>query len=471
VKVSTGEFAPSRFVSEGSAVLSGNKVDFRVVCEDNVVCDDAGKALGSIFSYSYLRTDGGDAQRPAIFVYNGGPGSSSVWQHLGLFAPRRIKLEDPVNPPVLPPFELEDNPHAPLDVCDVVMIDPVETGYGRLLDPEAGKQFFGIEQDACAMAHFIEGWLTRYGRWDSRIYLAGESYGTLRSCVLASTLMGGPFSSAHRLVGISVAGILMLGAHLHTTGYAAQEPVEPAVLQLPSMAATAWYHRRDAKPELADFVEDAHQFSYEEYLPALFKGSRLGEREMAHVVERLAWFTGIPAAYFREHGLSITTGAFAIELLRDEGRAVGIYDSRYTMKNVQESGVQDPVGDDPAMGQYSPAFVGAMQGPMKRELNITFDREYKAINFAANSAWDNNLQRTPVQHLQAAMRRNRDLRVMFGQGYWDLACPIGQVRYFLSHAGLPGDRVCERLYPSGHMPYLGEESALALAADLREFIR
>lgn len=112
-----------------------------------------------------------------------------------------------------------------------------------------------------------------------------------------------------------------------------------------------------------------------------------------------------------------------------------------------------------------------MQGPVKRELNITFGREYKVINFAANGLWDNNLQRTPVQHLQAAMRRNRELRVMFGQGYWDLACPFGQVRYFLSHAGLPGDRVCEYLYPSGHMPYLGEESALSLAADLRQFIR
>lgn len=470
MKMSPGEFAASRFLAEGTVVLRGKKVDYRVVSEDNVLCDDAGKTTGSIFSYSYLRHEARDARRPVVFVYNGGPGSSSVWLHLGLFAPHRVKLADPVHPPVLPPFELEDNPHSPLDVCDVVLVDPVDTGYGRLLDPEAGKQFFGIEQDACAVAHFIEGWLTRYNRWDSRIYLAGESYGTIRSCVLANTLMGGPTSPAHRLVGVSVAGIVMLGAHLPTKGVTVPEPVEPAVLQLPALAATTWYYNRDGKPDLDTFIAEAQRFACDTYLPALFLGDRLSKDDRALVNEHLAYFTGVPAAYFAEHGSQIAPDAFAAELLRDDGLTVGAYDSRYTLKTASRGGVQDPVADDAAMGQYTPAFVGAISGPLKRELNITFDREYKAINFAVNAAWDFAGQQTAGQHLAAAMRRNRDLRVLFGHGYWDLACPFSHVQYAVAHMGLPLERVELQLYPSGHMPYLGEESALALAGDLRAFI-
>ena len=471
MQIAPGDFTAAQFTAEGSVALRGEKVDYRVISEDTVICDDAGKQTGSIFSFSYFRTDNHDATRPVAFVYNGGPGSASVWQHLGFFGPRRVKLADPVNPPATPPFELEDNPHSPLDVCDIVLIDPVETGYGRLLDPEAGKQFFGIEQDACAMAHFIEGWLTRYGRWDAPVYLAGESYGAVRNCVVANALMGGPTSPTQRLLGISVAGIIMLGSHLPTQGLLVPEPVEPAALQLPAIAATAWYYKQDGKPDLASFVEEAGRFSCEEYLPALFLGDRLSPARLQQLSERLAYFTGLPAAYFQEQRLQVSCDAFAAELLKDQGWTVGLYDSRYKLKSWPGGGLKDPVGDDAAMGQYSPVFVGAMAGPMKAELNIAFEREYKAINFAINRIWDSSLRQTPAQHLAAAMRRNRELRVMFGHGYWDLACPFSHMQYAVSQMGLPRERVEIKLYPSGHMPYLGEESAANLSRDIRAFVR
>lgn len=477
MKIATGDFQAAQFNAEGSVILRGEQVDYRVISEDHVLCDDAssamtaGKPIGSIFSFSYFRTNVTDGARPVLFVYNGGPGSASLWQHLGLFGPRRVKLEDPVNPPVTPPFELEDNPHSPLDVCDIVLIDPVETGYARLLDGEAGKQFFGIEADACAIAQFIEGWLTRYGRWESPLYLAGESYGTVRNCFVANALTGGPTFPARKLAGVPVAGIIMLGAHLPTGGMTVPEPVAPAALQLPTIAATAWYYGREGKPDLESFVEEARRFSYEEYLPALFLGDRLSAERRRQVSERLAYFTGLPAERFRQRQLRISCDAFAAELLKKEGLTVGLYDSRYTVKASREGGMKDPVADDAAMGQYSPAFVGALNGPLKRELNIAFGREYKAINFAINGAWDYNTQQPAAQHLAAAMRRNRDLRLMFGHGYWDLVCPFSHLEYAASQMGLPRERVQLKLYPSGHMPYLGEESAAALAHDIRTFVR
>jgi carboxypeptidase C (cathepsin A) len=282
--------------------------------------------------------------------------------------------------------------------------------------------------------------------------------------------MGGPTSTVERLVGIPVSGIIMLGAYLQKNGYHAQDYVEPAVLHLPVIAATAWYHKRNGRPDLETFVEEAYRFSYEKYFGALFLGNRLDRAEYEQVAARLAYFTGLPAGYFHEHGLRITSDVFAGELLKEDGLAVGIYDSRYTLKNAVESGMKDPVGDDPAMGQYSPAFVGAMMGPLKQDLRITFEREYKVINFSINKIWENDLKQTPMQYLLAAMRRNPDLRVMFGQGYWDLACSSGQVRYLVSQMGMPGERILIKDYPSGHMPYLGEESAASLAGDIRGFI-
>jgi len=470
----TGEFKESRFTSEGRVTLRGAEVAYRVVAEDTVLCGADEKPAASIFSFSYLRSGMPQgAPRPVMFVYNGGPGSASMWLHLGLFAPRRLKLDDPLNPPTTPPYSLEDNPHSPLDVCDVVLVDPVETGYGRLLNPGAADQFFGIDADANAVAVFIESWLTRHQRWDSRIYLAGESYGAVRNCMLANALMAGPTSALGRLVGISVSGILMLGATVTTGGevYVIQGGVEPSVLQLPSLAATHWYHHRDGKPALEDFVEEAWRFSHEHYLQALFLGSRMPQDGREEVMRRLAYFTGLEEGYLREHDLRIGKGDFASLLLRDEGCQVGIYDGRYKLKNAAHTAISDPVADDPAMGLYTPAFTGAMNGPLKQELNITLDREYKAINFAVNEKWKNESMRTPLQSLMAAMRRNPDLRVLFATGCFDLATDLGGVRYTVSHMGMPAERVIVREYPSGHMPYLGEESVTRLAADIRAFIR
>lgn len=464
-------FTESSFIAEGHVVIGGKTIPYTVISEDNVIHGDQGKPVGSLFTYSYFRKDINECRnRPVIFVYNGGPGSSSIWLHLGLFGPYRVKLDDVLSPPVNPPFKIENNPYCPLDVCDIVMIDPVETGFGCLIEQDSAEQFYGYDQDALSICLVIEGWLTKYNRWASPIYLAGESYGTIRSCVLANMLTGGPNTKSGILNGISVAGIIMLGSAVSTGKELFRENVEPSVINLPAVAAVAWYHKREDKPDLETFVEEAYRFSYEQYLQALFLGDALPSEQCVKVAGSLSYYTGVDQAYFLEHGLRLTINDFSVLLLKNKGLQVGLYDGRYVLKNTFDIGTPDPVADDPAMGQYTLSFIGAMNSIVKKELGITFDRPYKAINFNVNGTWKFDSERTPLQYLLAAMRRNKEMRLFFGTGYFDLATTTGAVRYTASHMGLPSERVTVKEYPSGHMPYLGEDSVQNLARDLKAFI-
>ena len=324
-----------------------------------------------------------------------------------------------------------------------------------------------MDGDALAIALFIRDWLIRNGRVNSPRWLLGESYGTYRMPFVARELMGGPTACSHRLAACPVSGMLMLGVALTIPSITPDSPLFPeGVVSLPAYACVNRRFHPEKKPELPAWKEAAYAFSGE-YAAALLTGDA---DAMRGIDERLEYFTGVSAAWFSAHNHTISTGAFAKRVLAERGLDVGIYDGRYTMRHADAP--CDPVADDPAMGKYTAAFLGAWEACMKEKLGIALDREYRPIDFAVNGAWNYKSESglTPKQCLELAMRRNEGMKLLFGSGIYDLATDFGQARYLARHLDADDQRITVREYESGHMPYLGEESADALARDLREMI-
>ena len=452
--------------------FGGASLDYAAVVEETRLSGPDGAPAASVVSFSYLKSGRADPGRPVLFVFNGGPGSASIWQHLGVFGPRRLAIADGVKPAAVPPFHLEDNPNAPLDVADVVLIDPPGTGFSRLLPGAKPSDFYGVQQDAQATVDFIEAWLSAHDRWDSPKFLVGESYGTIRAAVVAKLAMGGPTSPAGRISGLSFNGVVLLGQAMDSSGDAARD----AAALLPSLAATAWYHKRaDAGKTLDATLTEARAFAGGDYLQALWAGDRLPLDARQAVAARMSALIGLPAGEILDDNLRITAPEFEAGLLRSDGLAVGAYDSRYTLSD--KGGGGDPVADDPAMGQYVPAFVAAFHAYLKDELQVKLDVPYEAISFhAVNGPWDYG--EGPGRHpptnfaldLAAAMRRNPKMLLMIGAGAYDLVTPLGSAEYVAAHSSLPQDRVDIRTYEAGHMVYMGDRNAKALAADLRAFV-
>ncbi len=435
-----------RVLPGGADTLHAQAVlpDFRALCEEILLGEDHPEA--SVVGFSYLK-NGGAANRPVLFAFNGGPGSSSLWQHIGFLAPWRVHLTDPVDPSPLPPYGIEENPHSPLDVCDIVLIDPPGTGYARLLDPAKGETYFNVDGDARAIALFIKDWLIRHDRVNAPRYLAGESYGTYRMPYVVRELMGGPMTAGHTLEGFSVNGLFMLGL-----AFLNAPPFPAAAIHLPAYACVNHYHNPAGKPPLCEWKEQAYAFAGE-YLHAFFYG------DAARLESEFRHYSGVPSAEVER---------FSKALLADRGLDVGIYDARYTMPHAE---MGDPVADDPAMGKYTVPFVGAWETQMKQKLGIETARDYRAIDFTVNGRWQYESQfgMKPDECLKLALRRNRDMKVLIGTGVYDLQTDIGNARYVAAHLGF-SDRVLVREYESGHMPYIGEESAAALAKDIRNLI-
>ena len=470
-------FVPREFVSHHEGEFGGQHVRYTATAADTVLTNEAGAPAATVFAFSYLRDDVKDrASRPVLFVWNGGPGSASLWEHLGIFGPKRVALADAVHPPTTGPFRLEDNPDALLDVADVVLIDPPGTGFSRVLPGGDPKQFYGVEQDGRAMVEFIQDWLRNHDRLNSPHFLIGESYGTTRAMVVARMLMGGPFSAVGKLVAIPVDGVVLMGG-----GVADEAPGGAAgdlayVDALPTMAAIGWYHGRAERNgrTLEQAMAEAQAFA-PDYLTALYAGDRLPAADADKVAAKLAALTGLSATYVREHGLRVGMGEFRTELLRDKGLAVGAYDGRYTWPAGVKPGPLDPVADDPAMGQYSPAFIGAFDTYLRDDLGVHVAEGYDAIDFKVNGRWDYESSppggpTTRAEDMAAAMRRNPKLQLMMVGGAYDAVVHAGAIEYSVAHAGLPLERVTVKTYASGHMAYLGHDSEAALARDLRAFI-
>ncbi|WP_024889413.1 S10 family peptidase [Luteimonas huabeiensis] len=453
--------------------FGGRALRYRSVVEEWPLVGDDGETIATVGAIAYLE-EGAGPQRPLIFAFNGGPGSASLWLHMGLLGPKRPDYgaqagDEEIRPPTAPPFALVDNPESPLDVADVVLIDPPGTGFARVVGEANADRVFGVREDAEAIARFIGDWLRRHGRERSPRYLMGESYGTVRAAEVARLLAGGPTASG-RMDGIALNGVMLLGQAMDGSR---RGPELAAVTGLPSYAATAWYHRAVPRADtLEAHVARARAFAEGPYLQALFQGSRLDASARAAVAAELAALTGIPAARWRELDLRMDAAAFGRELLRADGLQVGAYDARFVLPLAASGG--DPVADDPAMGQYAPLYIAALHTHLREHLGVAAGRAYNAIEFRRVNArfWKGQppLQDNHALALATAMRRNPALRVLVATGHYDLVTTTGAAEQAVALSGMAPERVTLRTYASGHMPYVGVASRARLAADVRNFV-
>ena len=470
--------APQRFVTRHKVTISGRAIAYTAVAGETYLYNRAAEPIGSIFSFSYIKDGPVDPKRPVLFVFNGGPGSSSLWLHMGVVGPKRVVLDREVNPSNTPPFGVADNPYSLLDVADLVFIDPVGTGWSKVVGKGVNADFWGVDEDADTIAQFIELWLSEHGRWNAPKFVMGESYGSVRAAVLPRALMGGPMYVG-LMRGITLNGVILLGTTLGARtggGEAGGDDLRQA-LTLPAMADTAWYHDRIDRRgrSLETFHAEVLAFARGDYLEALKKAraGSLSSNDRAATTGRLAAYTGLPGSTF-DKTLGIRDADFARLLLADKGLQVGTYDSRYTLP--MASSGNDPVADDPAMGRYVPGFVSAFHQMVEGDLKVSMDRPYGTIVWKdLLPAWNWNRTAVPegqsfAVDLAVAMRRNEKLRVLVASGYYDFSTHSAPAEYAVEQAKLPADRLMLRRYASGHMLYLGD-TAEAFANDVRTLIR
>ncbi len=469
----TDVFSPSRFTSEGSIELRGTKVPYHTVCEDNVFYDDTGKPIASIFSYSYFRSDVEDPKsRPVMFGFNGGPGTSSMMVHVGFLGTKRIRYaEVDADGLPLPPYESCDNPQCLLDIADLVIIDPVGTGFGRLLDEASKDKFYGIEPDAEAILTFIQSWLARYNRWESPKYMVGESYG----CTRAATVAGiGSLSGSDRAFSVTFDGLIFIGNTV-TVGkhFRDAAPVYPAVLAFPTLAAVNWYHNHPSGQTVEQFVAEAKKFADTEYLLALYQGESLKGDAREHIIERVIYYTGVSREYLERRNLVVEDVEYRSQVARNKSRYVARLDGRITrpIYNPELDEQTWGVRDDPAEGKYNSFFQSVLCGQVFPMLNIKWDRNF-VNSHSLYMSWNNDIKgRNTSQCLSAAMRRTPGMRSFFINGWYDICTQIGILYYTLDHSGLPTDRVYVKGYEAGHMAYLGEENIQAVTDDMYKFIK
>lgn len=469
----TDVFTPSRFTGEGSITLRGMKVPYHTVSEDNVFYDDDGKPIASIFSYSYFRSDVEDVKsRPVLFGFNGGPGTSSMMVHVGFLGTKRVRygeVDDEGLP--LPPYESCDNEQCLLDIADLVLIDPVGTGFGRLLDESKKEMFYGIEPDAEAILTFIQTWLTRHNRWQSPKYLMGESYG----CTRASTVAGiGSLAGADRAYSVVFDGLIMIGNTV-TVGnfFSDKAPVYPAVLAFPTLAAVNWYHNHPSTQTVEEFVAEAKRFADTEYLLALYQGETLKGDAREHIIERVIYYTGVSREYLERRELVLDDVEYRGQVARNQGRSVARLDGRITRPLYQPLQDEQKLGihDDPAEGKYNSFFQSVLCGEVFPLLGIRWDRNF-VNSHSLYMNWNNEIKGRNTSHaLSAAMRRTPTMRTFFINGWYDICTQIGILYYTLDHAGLPMDRVFVKGYEAGHMAYLGEKNIQAVTDDMYTFIK
>ncbi len=450
--------------------IGGRSIEYVATAGTLVLKEEDGEPKASVFFIAYSLAGVEDpAKRPITFSFNGGPGSSSVWLHLGVLGPRRVEMDEEGRP-LPPPYRLIANEHSVLDLTDLVFIDPVMTGYSRPAPEEDPKQFHGVQEDIESVGEFIRLYTTRYGRWSSPKFLIGESYGTTRAAGLSGYLQ--------RRHGMYFNGIMLVSAILNfqTARFDAGNDL-PHILFLPTYTATAWYHGRlaaDLQEDLRQTLDEVEEFAAGEYATALMKGDRLGGEERERVVARLARYTGLSEEYVRRTNLRIFIFRFVKELLRDRRQTVGRLDSRFTGFD------RDAAGD---RFEYDPSYA-AIQGPytatlndyVRRELEFESDLPYEILTGRVRP-WNygeyRNRYVNVAETLREAMTANPHLKVFVANGYYDLATPYFATEYTFDHLGLEpplAENVSMGYYEAGHMMYIHIPSLVALKRDLAAFI-
>ena len=464
--------------TQHSVVIDGKEVNYTVttgtmILKEEEEEDDKSKgekAKASIFFVAYTRDDTEEGnQRPITFSFNGGPGSSSVWLHLGVLGPRRIELDDEGNAPP-PPYRLIDNDCSLLDATDLIFIDPVSTGFSRAVPGEKPKDFHGFKKDIESVGDFIRLYTTRYQRWGSPKYLIGESYGTTRAAGLAGYLQ-----DRH---GFFLNGIMFISTVLDfkTLRFNIGNDL-PYILFLPTYTATAWYHGRlddNLQKDLKEALDQAETFALGDYASALLMGSSLGTDERQHIISELTRLTGVSEEYVEQSNLRLSIFRYVKELLRDKRLTVGRLDSRFT--GVDRDAAGEMFEFDPSYAAILGPFTSTLNDYIRSELNYEQDIPYEILTERVHP-WSfkehENEYVYVAETLRKAMAMNPYLKVFVANGYYDLATPYLATVYTFNHLSLEPEtqkHISMSFYEAGHMMYVHKPSLTQLKEDLREFI-
>lgn len=460
-------------VSQGSVRIGGKTVDYTATAGTLEMKDEHGKPIAH-FGYTAYIKDGGDPRtRPIMFAYNGGPGSASMWLHMGILGPQRTVVKD-TEFSTRGPFTRVNNEFSTLDRADLVMIDPVGTGFSRAVGDAKGEDFWGVDNDIKSVSDFIARYVSDNGRWQSPKFLLGESYGGVRSGGVALRLL-----SAH---SITLNGVVLVSPYMDfIAGNAGLKNDLPYINYFTTYAATAWYHNviADRPDDLAEWVASADRFAHEKYAPLLLKGHRATEDERAEVLAGMERYTGIGADYWDRANLRIDESRFSKELLRSQRKTVGRIDARFVGDAIAYNA--ETFQYDPFFPAVGPAFMATFNDYYREVLGVQTDRRYVS-SAGLYRDWDQRhaqpgAGRVPVPNtavdLAYAMTQNPHMQVLVQQGYYDLATPYGATQYFIDHMDLPESlrgNIQLELYEAGHMMYLHPASLAKFRRDLATFI-
>lgn len=449
--------------------VDGVEVKYTATAGTLLLRDEAGKPKTQVFFVAYTRDDVADGRRrPLTFAYNGGPGSASVWLHMGALGPKRVQMADDGFQPA-PPFSLVDNDSSIVDVSDLVMIDAVSTGYSRPLPGEDTKQFHGVREDLRWFAEFIRRYVTRFDRWASPKFLLGESYGTFRSAGLAQELQ-----QRH---GIELNGIVLVSTVLDFATIRFDAGDLPFVANLPTYTAIAHYHGRlaaDLQGSLAQTLDEARAFAGGEYATALLKGNRLTADERSATAKKVARLTGLAPDFVEQANLRVSPGRFRKELLRDRRLTVGRLDGRYTALDADAAGESPEF--DPSNTALQGAYTALFLDYVKRQLKYENDLQYFTSGQVQpwNFGEGQRLLTNTTEMLRSAMARNPFLRVLVVNGYYDLATPFFGAELTFDHLGWEPTyraRTSWTYYEGGHMMYTRVPMLQKLKQDVAAFIK
>lgn len=456
-------------VTQGEFVHQQQKIPYQATAGTYHFKEDNGAVKADIFYIAYKRTDiDPTVKRPIAFSFNGGPGASSVWMHMGLLGPKRVDLHDGVAE--VPPYRYVNNEFSLLDVADLVFIDPVSTGYSRPAPGEDAKKFHAVDSDVKTIGEFIRLYVTRNDRWDSPKILIGASYGTIRAVELINYLF--------EQFNMAVNGAVLISSALN---FQSIEPEAgsnelPFVLFLPTYTTAAWYYQKLSPTLQADFqktIEQVKEFAGNEYAFALFLGNKLPPKVKKEVAEKLSYFTGLPVATIENMDLRIKPAQFMQELLKHQNKVIGRFDMRVTGDALNKN--TSRMEYDPSVDAIFSAFTATFNQYVREELKWIKDDEYKVLAnvFPWNYGKDANRYYSTISTLREMMIRIPPLSVFVASGYFDLATPFFTTEYNFNHLNVPGDlskRIIMKNYPAGHMMYTDQQSLRALSNDLHDYI-
>lgn len=470
-EAATEEPADAVVTTSHTVTIRGEEITYDAHAGDLMLKSEDGTEKARIFHVAYVRTNAPtDAPRPVTYCFNGGPGSSSVWLHLGVLGPQRVVMNDADQELTAPPYQLTDNAYSILDTTDLVFIDPVTTGYSRAAEGQDTSQFHGLEGDIRWVAEFIRLWTTQNHRWGSPKFLAGESYGTTRACGLA-----GELQNRH---GMYLNGLILVSAILNfqTARFDVGNDL-PYVLFLPTYAATAFYHGKldaELSRDLKKTLAEVEAFASGEYATALMLGDSLPDEQRAAVAAKLARYTGLSTAYVEATNLRIRIGRFCKQLRRAERLTVGRLDSRFIGHDRDAAG--EGYDFDPSMNAISGPYTGTLNPYLREDLGYKSDLPYEILTGRVWPWSYGNHENRYVnvgETLREAMTKNPHLKVYVANGFYDLATPYYATRYTFDHLGLEPhlrDNVTMGDFEAGHMMYVHPASLVALHADLEAFL-